>query len=217
MLDFPATPAEGQLFTPPAGLNTFNYASGKWRQERGWVHLGRGRNQTVASGLAHYILLPAGYQFYKVILRRFEPVTTTGLLAFRVSNDNLATVIATGYIWSGMYHYGTYTGGAWQQTQWTGGTTYVPMSASTIPVINNGGPNMFDIDIDRGGNGVPTTFSVHSCLYTTDNNFVHSMVSGYSDYTHTSGATGLQIYCVDYPPTQVLASTMGAWDLFGAP
>ena len=85
MLDFPASPTEGAFFNHPTAPNTFNYSGGKWRQDRAWVHLDRIRNIQViapprelgaepqAYGTGHFIALPPGYQFYKILLRRWEP------------------------------------------------------------------------------------------------------------------------------------------------
>jgi hypothetical protein len=217
VLDFPASPAEGAVFHPPAtGLNAFNYASGKWRQDRGWVHLFRGRNIALPVGGTQWVHLPPGYSWFKLLIRRFEPVgATTGIAVMRMSVDNGATVIATGYVWQGTYQI-LNTPASWYQDQWTGGPTYIPFAATTIPAINNGGPNMYDIEIDPGGNSICASYNIHSGVYAPGQGFAHTTLSGYANSTQT-GVTHLMFYYVDYPPTTALQSNIGAYDLFGAP
>ena len=169
-------------------------------------------------GDGHYIALPAGYQFYKILLRRFEPYTSTGPSVFRVSGDNGVSYLDAGYVWNGVYQYAANAPASWYQGQWTGSNGYVPMTASMAPIVNNGGPNMFAIDIDRGGGGVAASFTLHSCVYAPTQGFMHTMVSGYVSGTQANGMTHIGFYYMDYAAQyQHLNSTLGALDVFGAP
>jgi hypothetical protein len=218
VLDFPATPGNGQIYSPPSGFQTFNYATNKWRQERAWVHLQRQRNVTSGAGLAlAYPVLPAGYNFFKLILRRWEPVPAVGMAVFRVSADGGSTFPAAAgtFAWEGMYQLGTGAQARWFQDSWTAGSTYFPLGANTQVIANNGGPNMYDIEIDPGAAGLSPAFNVHSITYQTANGMIHSMLSGHAG----TGArlTHLQLFYYDYPPAVAIQSTCGGWDLFGAP
>ena len=76
---------------------------------------------------------------------------------------------------------------------------------------------MFDIDIDRGGNGIIGAITLHSCVYSSGQGFVHSMISGYVNGTQ-GGMTNIAFHYIDYTYQYMyLNTTLGALDVFGAP
>lgn len=217
MLDFPASPTNGQLFSSAAS-GSFSFDSVKWRQERAWVHLQRARNVTSGVGLAiAYPVLPAGYNFFKLIMRRWEPVPFTAMPVFRVSADGGTTFLAGAgnYAWEGMYQLGTGAQARWNQASWTAGDTYFPMAVATAMIANNGGPNIYDLEIAPGDAGLSPSFNVHTICYATAYGMLHSMISGHAGTS--ARLTHLQLFFYDYPPTGGVQSTVGGWDLFGAP